>query len=233
VQLGFDVDEATLSAIPGALDSTRRVAAERLRDEFSKMILSEAPSRAIELMRRSGLLEIVLPELLESVGCRQNRWHAYDVYGHSLHVLDNAPGTKLEVRLAALLHDIAKPRTKVDVDGEGTFYNHQHLGAAMTKEILERLRYPGEVVESGAALVDNHMFHYDGHWTDAAVRRFIRRVGPDGWPISSTCAWRMPLGKGPDGFFPKEIGELRERVEAELAKAAVLSVGQLAVGGRT
>jgi putative nucleotidyltransferase with HDIG domain len=232
VQLGFDIDEATMRAIPGALDSARKVAAERMREEFSRMLVSDEPSRAIETMRRTGLLELVVPELLESVGCAQNRWHAYDVYGHTLHVLDNAPGPKLEVRLAALLHDIAKPRTRAEVDGEGTFYNHQHVGAAMTREILERLRYPGDVVERVTALVDNHMFHYDGHWTDAAVRRFIRRVGPDRMADLFDLRLADALGKGPGGFFPKEIGLLRERVEAELAKAAVLSVGQLAIGGR-
>jgi tRNA nucleotidyltransferase (CCA-adding enzyme) len=231
VQLGFDLDEETMAAIPHALGSARQVAAERIRDEFSKMLMSEAPARAIETMRRTGLLALVVPELLEGVNCRQNRWHAYDVYGHTLHVVDNAI-SRLEVRLAALLHDIAKPRTKVVVDGEGTFYNHQHLGATMAVDILERLRYPGEVVARVANLVDNHMFHYDGHWTDAAVRRFIKRVGPEHVADLFDLRLADALGKGPDGFFPKEIGELRERVEAELARAAVLDVGQLAVGGR-
>ncbi|HEX7879615.1 MAG TPA: HD domain-containing protein, partial [Candidatus Eisenbacteria bacterium] len=232
VQLGFEIEERTLAAIPGALGSARQVAAERMRDEFSKMLVSGAPAMAVELMRRTGLLALVVPELLEGVNCRQNRWHAYDVYAHSLHVLENAVPDKLEVRLAALLHDIAKPRTKVVVDGEGTFYNHQHLGARMAIDILDRLRYPGDVVARVANLVDNHMFHYDGHWTDAAVRRFIRRVGPE--QIADLFDLRLAdsLGKGPDGFFPKEIDELRGRVEAEIARAAVLTVGQLAVTGR-
>lgn len=231
VQLGFDLEEATARAIPLALPSVRKVSMERVRDEFSKMLLADAPSRAIEMMRRAELLGLVVPELLEGVNCHQNRWHAFDVYAHSLHVLDNAPGSKLEVRLAALLHDIAKPRTKVVVNGDGTFYNHQHVGSAMVREILTRLKYPPDLVGRVAALVDNHMFHYDGHWTDAAVRRFIQRVGID--QVADLFDLRVAdaLGKGPDGYFPSDLAELRSRVEAEVARSAVLNVGQLAIGG--
>ncbi|MDZ4803459.1 MAG: HD domain-containing protein [Candidatus Eisenbacteria bacterium] len=232
VQLGFDLEEATALAIPKALHSVRMVSPERVRDEFNKMLLADLPSRAIEMMRRTELLGLVLPEMLEGVGCHQNRWHSYDVYGHSLQVLDNAPGSKLEVRLAALLHDIAKPRTKVVVSGDGTFYNHQHVGSVMTRGILTRLRYPPAVVDRVSSLVDNHMFHYDGHWTDAAVRRFIKRVGID--QVADLFDLRLAdsLGKGPDAFFSGDIGELRVRVEAELARSAVLDVSQLAIGGR-
>jgi tRNA nucleotidyltransferase (CCA-adding enzyme) len=231
--LDFDLDPDTEAAIPGALDRARLVAVERMRDEFLKMLAAAHPSRAIETMRRTGLLELVLPELLEAVGVWQNRWHAYDVYVHSLHVLDAAPADKPIVRLAALLHDVGKPRTKVVIDGQGTFYNHQHVGAEMTRALLARLRFPKDTVERVAHLVDQHMFHYEGHWTDAAVRRFIRRVGPDAVADLFDLRIADALGKGPDSGFPHDIDELRTRVEVELERRAVLDVSGLDIDGRT
>jgi putative nucleotidyltransferase with HDIG domain len=146
-------------------------------------------------------------------------------------VLDAAPADKRDVRLAALLHDVGKPRTKVVVDGEGTFYNHQHVGAEMTRDILTRLRYPRDTIERVSALVDHHMFHYEPHWSDSAVRRFLKRVGPDRVADLFDLRIADALGKGPEGFFPGDLLELRTRVEGELARSAAINVGDLAVGG--
>lgn len=230
--LGFELDAATREAIPGALPRAARVSPERVRDELNKTLAAaERPSRGIELLRETGLLSLVMPELFEGYGVAQNRWHAFDVYTHALAVLDAAPREKPLVRLAALLHDVAKPRTKAVVDGEGTFYNHQHVGSALVREILTRLRYPGETVETVAHLVDSHMFHYEEAWSDAAVRRFIRRVGPGFVADLFDLRLADTLGNGLGQGFPHDLERLRARIEAELAAQAALSVRDLAIGG--
>jgi tRNA nucleotidyltransferase (CCA-adding enzyme) len=110
-QLGFEVDASALAAIPATLDAFRKVSAERVRDELLKLLLAPCPSRGIELMRQTVLLAEVLPELLATLGCRQNRFHKHDVYQHSLATLDAVPAEPI-LRLAALLHDVGKPRTQ-------------------------------------------------------------------------------------------------------------------------
>jgi tRNA nucleotidyltransferase (CCA-adding enzyme) len=232
VVLGFDIEGATLEAIPGALPQAARVAPERVRDEMNRMLAGERPSHGLELMRQTGLLALVLPEVLEGYGVWQNRYHAYDVYQHTLAVVDAAPRNKLVVRLAALLHDIGKPRTKVVVDGEGTFYNHQHVGAEMARAILTRLRYPREMVDSVSHLVDQHMFHYQSEWTDAAVRRFVRRVGPDRVADLFDLRLADTLGNGLRPVFSDHLDQLKARVDAEIASGAVLTVRDLALSGR-
>jgi poly(A) polymerase/tRNA nucleotidyltransferase (CCA-adding enzyme) len=146
-------------------------------------------------------------------------------------VVDAAPADKLQVRLAALLHDIGKPRTKVVVDGEGTFYNHQHVGAAMAREILTRLRYSREMVETVTLLVDQHMFHYQEEWSDAAVRRFIRRVGSE--QVAELFDLRLAdsLGNGLRPMFSDHLDRLKARVDLELESGAALSLRDLALGG--
>lgn len=233
VTLGFDIEPETLAAIPDAHGESARVAPERLREELDRMLAGEHPSRGLELMRRTGLLEILIPELLEGVGCWQNRWHSYDVYAHALSVLDAAPRGKPVVRLAALLHDVGKPRTRVIVNGEGTFYNHQHVGAAMARTILGRLRYSGETIEQVVRLVDQHMFHYQPGWSDAAVRRFIRKAGAGAIADLFDLRIADALGKGPDSFFPADIRELQARVETELARGNALTIRDLAIDGAT
>jgi tRNA nucleotidyltransferase (CCA-adding enzyme) len=231
VTLEFDIDPATLEAIPGALPQAARVAPERVRDELNRMLGGETPSRGFELMRTTGLLALVIPEILEGYGVYQNRYHAYDVYYHTLAVLDAAPADKLAVRLAALLHDIGKPRTKVVVDGEGTFYSHQHVGSAMAREILTRLRYSREMVETVSLLVDQHMFHYQDEWSDAAVRRFIRRVGVEHVADLFDLRLADTLGNGLRPMFSEHLDRLKARVDAELESGSALSVRDLALGG--
>src|SRR2546421_1211443 len=232
--LRLALDRATERAIPQALDVFAKVAWERIREEFSKLLVRGDPaSRGIRLLRRTGLLARIVPELLEGVGFEQNAYHAYDVFRHTLRAVDFAP-RDLTVRLAALLHDVGKPRSAQPPEprGEHTFYKHEFLGEELAKEILLRLRYPHREVERVALLVREHNWHYLPEWNDATVRRTIARIGPDALP----ALWQL---RGADlrarGRLVQEGLEnqrqLEARFDAELHRAAALKVSDLAIGG--
>lgn len=239
-QLGFALDPATEAAIALTIDVFRKVSAERVRDELLKILCADRPSIALELLRTTGLLKEIIPELLEGVGLHQNRHHAHDVWHHTLHAVDATPlGSSLGgpwlVRMAALLHDVAKPRTaalKPDSSGEHTFFRHEQVGAEMTDDIARRLRLSTKERESLVSLVGHHMFWYTPEWTDGTVRRFINRVGeealPDLYALREGDVRARGRGESPE----VELDELKARVEAELRAAAALKVTDLALDGR-
>ena len=230
-QLDFSLDGATLAAISGTRGQVARVAVERVREELQKLVVAEWVRRGFGVLDRSGLLEDLLPELAACRDVYQNRYHAYDVYGHSIATLENAPRQKPRVRWAALLHDIGKPATKVLRDGEGTFYNHQHLGAEMADAMLRRLRFGNAERETIVHLVREHMFDYRGEWTDAALRRFVRRVGRENLADLFDLRIADTLGNGLRQGFPHYLEELHARIEALLEREAALSVRDLALDG--
>ena len=179
-QLGFEIEKGTLDAIEKNRDLLKFVSEERIRDEFSKIILSDRPYEGVELLRKTGLLRYIVPELEAGIGVSQNRHHIYTIYEHSVLSLKFCPSPKLEVRLAALLHDIAKPQTKAGSGPDATFYNHDFVGAKFTEKILSRLKYPGSVIKLVSLLVKNHMFYYNvDEVSEAGVRRLISRVGKE------------------------------------------------------
>ena len=134
-----------MAAIEPSLDSYRKVSPERIRDEWMKTMKAEKPSRGFEVMREHGLLSISAPELLESVGCEQNRYHAYDVWGHAMQCLDFCPPSPT-LRMRGLLHDIGKPRTRAfsEKTSDYTFYEHERIGAEMADPLLSRLRFSND-----------------------------------------------------------------------------------------
>ncbi len=179
VTLDFEIEPATWSAITAHADGLRRIAAERIRDEFSRLIVLPARARALELLVASGLIRHVLPEVLPLIGCQQPpEWHPEgDVYTHTRIMLemlaDDAP---LELCLAVLLHDIAKPPTRTyDADaGRIRFNGHDALGAAMAREILNRLRYPNQVIDDVCFMVSRHMqFMNVRQMRVATLKRFM------------------------------------------------------------
>ena len=178
------------------------VAAERVRDELDRMLGAREPSRGFEVLREAGLLPLWLPELAASRGVPQNRFHAYDVYFHSLYTCDAAPRGKPDVRWAALLHDLGKPETRVERHGEGTFYNHQFVGAAIAGRLLERLRMPVARREQIVHLVREHMFDYRPGWSDAALRPWLRHVGPESVADLFDLRIADMLGNGPQAGVP-------------------------------
>ena len=231
--LEFELEDRTAQALGEARVVVGRVAAERVQDELMKMLRARQPSRGFEVLRHAGLLGVWLPELEACVAVPQNRYHAYDVYFHTLHTCDAAPSAKPAVRLAALFHDVGKPRTREEREGgEATFYNHQVVGATMTEEAMGRLRFGRDLTENVTHLVRQHMFDYRREWTDAAVRRFIRSVGVE--HIADLFDLRIAdnIGNGLKTGFPHYLEELRARVDAILEAQEALSIRDLAVDGK-
>ena len=232
-QLGFAVDAATLAAISATLDSFRKVSAERVRDELFKLLLAPHPSQGIELMRQTGLLAEVLPELLDGVGCSQNHFHTHDVYQHGLATLDAVPADPI-LRLTALLHDVGKPRTRApqpDSPDDFSFYKHEQVGAEIVEGIAGRLRLSRAETELLVALVANHMFFYTPEWTDGTVRRFVNRVQTERIPPLFSLREGDIVSRGRGEDREGETRELRARIARVAAEDAVLRVKDLAVKG--
>ena len=184
-QLGFDVDPAIIAAIKEMAGRIEIISAERIRDEFVKLIMSENPRIGIALLVDTGLADFVIPEIPKLKLEIDEHHHHKDVYEHTLKVLEQAisleerlNGPNLVIRLAALLHDIGKPKTRELIPGGGvSFHHHEVVGARMAKERLKTLRFSNDVVDDVSSLVFLHLrFHGygTGEWTDSAVRRYIR-----------------------------------------------------------
>lgn len=232
--LGFELEEQTLAAIQPSLASYKKVSAERIRQEWLKTFKAEKPSVAFELMKDHGLLAITLPELLEAVGCEQNRYHAFDVWGHTMSCLDHAPPSAV-LRMSALLHDVGKPRSREfsEKTSDYTFYNHELIGADMSRPILERLKFSNEERDRVVALVRHHLICYDEQWTDAAVRRWLRRVGPELVEDLYLLGKADALGKGTtEQTSLQRIDALKEHVRRVIEAGAALSTRDLALNGR-
>jgi len=233
--LEVTLDPKTASAILPSLDSYRKVSAERVRDEWLKATKAKQPSRAFEIMKDHGLLTISAPELLESVGCEQNRHHAYDVWGHAMRCLDNCPNQPI-LRIAGLLHDVGKPRTRAfsEKTDDYTFYEHERIGAEMAEPMLERLRFSNDEKSRIVALVRNHLICYDGTWSDAAVRRWLRRVSPELVEDLYALSAADVQAKGRDAALDLEhITQLKAHVAKVVAQGAALSIKDLAIDGGT
>jgi poly(A) polymerase len=187
-QLGFEVDDEVISAIKAMKERLTIISAERIRDEFVKTLMSNDPRRGLILMVESGLCEFFLPELpMLRLEIDEHHRHK-DVYDHSLIVLEQAiemeerlGGPNLTIRLAALLHDIGKPKTRALIEGGGvSFHHHEVVGSKMTKKRLKELRFDRETIDDVSTLVALHLrFHGygSGEWTDSAVRRYVRDAG--------------------------------------------------------
>ena len=230
--LELSLDPATEAAIEPTLDTYRKVAHERIRDEWVKAMSARLPSRAFDVMRRTGILEVTCPELLEGVGLQQNKWHAYDVWRHALECMDACTADPV-LRIAALLHDVGKPRTRAwsDTSHDYTFYDHDRVGAEIAEPIAARLRFSNEDRARIVSLVRHHLFHYSD-WSDAAVRRWIRRVGPERVEDLYVLNAADVRAKGRD-FQPdlEALAQLRAHVARVLAQGAALSTRDLKING--
>ena len=234
-QLGFELEKNTLDAINGALEVSAKVSQERVRDEIDKILASPVPSRAFLLMEKTGLLELFLKELADCRRIEQKGYHNFDVLDHSLLACDYAAanGYSHELRLAALLHDIGKPPVRqLDEKGIWTFYRHEEIGTSMCRQLLKRLRYSNEAIDSVCHLVKEHMFHYTEDWSAAAVRRFIARVGEaslkDLYLLRQADAFALAGKK----IEPINLAALADRVEKILAQKHAFTLKDLAVSGK-
>lgn len=181
-ELDFEIDFATRRAIEKKAGLLEAIAKERIRDELAKVLMCDRAAAGIILLEEVDLLRYILPEVREGLGVGQNKHHIYSVFEHNVKALDYTAkkNYSLEVRMAALLHDVAKPRVKVGDGPDSTFYNHDSVGAKMAVKVLDNLRFSKEFVEHVAHLVKYHLFYYNvGEVTEAGVRRFLNRVGPE------------------------------------------------------
>jgi len=227
-RFNFTLTPAARGALTACAALVASVSPERIGEEFAKLLaLPETPSIGLELLRETGVLAHIWPETLEGVGVDQNEWHAYDVYRHNLVTLDATPPGDLTLRLAALLHDVGKPRTK---DGPH-FYRHEHVGADLVPPMLARLRLSSEVVETVQHLVRVHMYTADPELAPKAIRRFIQRIGPT--HLDRVFALRAADIRG--SGLPKR-DDSNERFQARvaeiLAEAPPFTVKDLAITGQ-
>ena len=181
-ELGFSIEENTLRAIKNNAFLISIISKERVRDEFIKIIETAQAAEAVKILAQTELLKHFMPELCEGIGVGQNKHHIYTIFEHSVRSLDYAAQNNFPfyIRLAALFHDIGKPRSKRGQGLNSTFYSHEIIGARMTSKILERFHFSKEAINKMVHLVRYHLFYYNvGEVTEAGVRRFLTRVGPE------------------------------------------------------
>lgn len=183
-ELGFALDSDTASAIQKKGANLKHVSRERVRDELVRILESDQPMQALVLAQQLGILELISPELVRGIGIDQNQAHSYDVFGHLMRSMQHAADKKwpLDLRLAALFHDVSKPETRrwSKEKGDWTFHGHEVVGSRVTEKALHDLRFSRETIEKVVKLVRWHMFFSDpDQITLSAVRRMIRNVGEE------------------------------------------------------
>lgn len=216
-RFGFTIEPFTWKAVRQSAPRLSIISGERIRDEFCKTLMTPRASLGLNLLRDSGLLAQFAPELMGMVGVTQNEFHAYPVWEHTLVALENLPPeASLPLRLATLLHDVGKPATRgVGDDGRVHFYGHQDIGAETARRFLQRLKFSNDETHAVTRLVAQHMRigEYHADWTDAAVRRLMRDLGPqldDLFVIHRVDVSAL----GPQHQDISRASELRSRIEA-------------------
>ena len=210
-ELGFTIEEKTLKAINKNSVLINQISSERIRDELIKLLKSDFPSDGIKLMDNSGLLQQVMPELIQTKGIEQAGHHTKDVWNHSLDSMAGCPSDDPIIRLASLLHDVGKPIAQRIKEGKITFYGHEVVGARLVKKIADRLKFAKKDKELLWLLVRYHMFAYDPKMTDKAIRRFINRIAKEN--INAMMMLRIGDRKGGGSKATSwRLRELQERV---------------------
>jgi len=234
-ELGFTLNKETFQSMVENSGLIKNISIERVRDELVRIIMSPEPMNGLILSHRTGILRHILPELEEGIDMEQNGDHIYTVWEHTLRVVQHSADRNfpLHVRLAALFHDIGKPRTRQwsEEKNDWIFYGHDALGGKLTKKILERLRFSNKIIETVGKLVKNHMFFTDtDQITLSAVRRMIVKVGQENiWDLMNLRACdRIGMGR------PKEEPYRLRKYESMIEEAlrAPTSVGMLKIDGQ-
>ncbi|MBI2515014.1 HD domain-containing protein [Candidatus Wolfebacteria bacterium] len=229
---GWAIEKKTEDAVKKHAGLLKMIAGERIRDELIKIVMTERAAKDIQSLEDLGLLQYIIPELREGIGVGQNKHHIYNVWEHNLRALDYAvkKNYSVEIRFAALLHDVGKPRTKAGDGPDSTFYNHEVVGAKMTAGILDRLHFPKELRDKVIHLVRYHLFYYNvGEVTEAGVRRFLRRVGPENIDDLLKVREADRIGSGVPKAFPYKLRHLQFMIEK--VKADPISPKMLKVNG--
>jgi tRNA nucleotidyltransferase (CCA-adding enzyme) len=237
--LGFSIEYNTFDGImhSDSLASLAKVSVERVHDELFKIMSSLCPSHAMDAMGDTGVLGVILPEMLPMIGYPQNRYHSYDVWTHTMVTLDHCPADNPILRFGALFHDVSKPEVRGvhPVHGDATFYDHEHVGAKKTDEILTRLRFSTEDREKIVHLVRHHFIRYERGWAAPVLRRWVRKVGLENVSILCTLARADIAGKGPIATVGMEVSvidDLESRVaNMKLTEVLPTSTKVLAING--
>lgn len=231
-RLDFNIEEKTLEAIKANCDLILNVSNERIRDELCKMLVSDNPEKALKLLEETKLLKRILPELQLTVGFnQQNPHHNKDIFEHILAVVEKCP-SKLNLRLAALLHDIGKPQCfTIDKKGIGHFYGHDKKSVILSEKILRRLKFDNQSISEVCILVKEHMNLLEKP-TDSSVKRLINRVGKD----LLNDLFVLQRADALDSVSPeirlKEIDRVEERANDIIESKVPLSTKELAVNGK-
>lgn len=234
-ELNFVIEEQTKLAMGESSPQLAKISKERIRDEFVRIINSSQPKKALVLSHDLGILQYISPELEQGIGIDQNQAHSYDVFEHNIRSLQHAAdkGWSPAVRLAALFHDIGKPKSRrwSEEKRDWTFHGHDVVGARMTKKVLERLKFPRETIEKSEKLVRWHMFFSDpDKITLSAVRRIIANVGREN--IDDLVKLRIcdRIGTGRPKEQPFRLRKYQAMIEQALRDP--ISVGMLAIDGK-
>ncbi len=232
--LGFTIETETQNAIIKKSTNLKYISLERIRDEFTKIIMTKNPMVGIIMFQKFGLLKYILPEIEHGINIQQNGDHIYSVWEHNLRALQHSADRDwpLHVRLSALLHDVSKPETRrwSNKKNNWTFYGHDVIGGRVSQEILRRLKYPQKIIEVVSLLVRHHLFFSDiEKITLSAVRRIIKNVGPENvWDLMKVRACdRIGMGR------PKEEPYRLRKYESMIEEAIrdPVSVGMLKIDG--
>jgi len=227
---GWKIEKNTAKAIENNSSWLQAISKERIRDELIKMIMSEQASKGIELLRELKLLKYIIPEIEEGYKVAQNKHHTFDCYEHYIRSLGYAAkqGFNKHVRLASLLHDIGKPRSKRGEGEDATFYNHETIGAKMTLQILNRLKFPKKDIEKIAKLVRYHLFYYTPEEVgENSVRRLVRQVGPENMEELLQVRMADRIGSGVPKAEPYKLRHLKyviEKVSQDPISAKMLKI---------
>ncbi len=231
--LGFTIEETTWNAVVRNSQLISHVSGERIRDELLKILATDSAYEGIEMLNKAGLLDVILPELTEGKGVSQvrpGRHHTTDVFEHNILSLKHCPSKDPIVKLATLLHDVGKPQVAAkDEEGHVIFYNHEVKGAFIARDISDRLKLSKKQRDKIFTLIRWHMFTVDVNITDAAVRRFIRRVGVDN--VNDMIDLRIGdrLGGGTQVAESWRLKKFKERLNEQLNPP--FSINDLAIDG--
>jgi poly(A) polymerase/tRNA nucleotidyltransferase (CCA-adding enzyme) len=232
-QLDFQVEKETLGAIGRTLHTVAKVSQERIRDELERILKAHQPSIGFKLMLETALLFEILPELAACKQVEQRELHCFDVFHHSIYTADAAPQDNLVLRLAALLHDIGKAVTiSTNHQGQLQFHGHEKSSALLAGRITRRLKFPNLVTKRVTHLVLHHMFNYQEEWSDAAVRRFISRVGRENIPDLLALRRADQIGRCRHWEISPALIDFEKRIEKVLAADQALTISDLKLDGR-
>lgn len=226
----WQIEEKTAQAIKQNSSGLKVIAQERIRDELLKIIASPLAAKGIESLRRLGLLAYILPELLEGFKVPQNKHHLFQVYQHNLLSLNYACSHNFsqEVRLACLLHDIGKPKTKQGQGKNATFHNHEIVGAKMAQRALRRLRFPKKKIDKIVKLVRYHLFYYNvDEVGPSSVRKLLRRVGQEDIEKLLQLRYADRIGSGVPKAEPYKLRHMKyllEKVQQDPIKPTMLKL---------